>query len=960
MRPEHSKAQQQLDEAVVILNLTLEHVLCREKSKIRTELRAISFADLGRVASFVRDKCKAYRWVDERSKVVVGSPEKVNLYHLVYNFVGPVTAPVGHEVAPECVQLGPDGEAPGGEAYWMEHQGRRRLRYVRGLPPGPPLGTRDPFVRTFSGSFAELLWNEEREAQWFVSHYWGEPVLDFVTCIAGHDETYKLGGSGLYWICAYANSQTHISEELGAEGPLCSPFFKALGRAAGAVLVMDENSVVTQRMWCGFENVVIARADKCLAIVTAEGGRGHVLTAAPAPVDHGHLNPSGQAVSPEQAQRNRQNTFPPKRLEAATKTHLESAEASNKDDKAMIIEVVKNELGGFQRADSNLRVLGATALFALDKVTPECVQALNEAAEPFALHGYSDTMEAAMEMGLVLLHCGGVTLGCQEFGDMGVQAFGEALGRAQHLTTANLNFEGCEQVGDAGVTALGGGLGRASDLNSVSLNFAICQQVGDIGVKALAEGLGRAPKLSAVTLNFEGCRQVGDSGVQALGESLSQAPSLISVNLNFEICEQVGDAGLQALGEGFSRTLNLSEVNLNFEGCSKVGDAGMQGLGDGLGRTPNLSSVILNCEICRQIGDAGVKALAAGLSRAAKLELVDLNFEGCRQIGDSGVQALGDGLGRTANLASVKLDFGGCNKVGDSGMRALGEGLGQAANLNLVDLYFSRCEQVKDAGVQALGAGLSRIPSLSALTLNFEGCREVGDTGLQALGEILGMSPHVTAVTLNFLGCGKVGHAGLQALGEGLSRVPHLSVVELEFPLCEQIGDACMRALGDGLGRAQKLSSVTLNFLGCEQIGDVGVQALGEALSQAPHLSSVTLNFSHCRKVGNVGVQALGEALGQASKLSSVNLNFRYCNSIGDAGAQALGLGLSQARNLTSVQLGFFDTRVKVSNRSVRTSKTEEVSRVLDSLAAGSRKSGLQRVGLCAPVCRRRLPVAPG
>mmetsp|Transcript_102453 Transcript_102453/g.235039 ORF Transcript_102453/g.235039 Transcript_102453/m.235039 type:complete len:308 (-) Transcript_102453:473-1396(-) len=270
MRLEISKVQEQLDEAVTILNLQLDNLLGREQSSIKTELRAISLSDLRRVVEFVKDKCEAYGWVDQRSKAVVRGAKEVNLYHLVYNFVGPVTAPVGHEVVDDSVKIGPDDAAPGGEAYWREHKGKRRLRYTRGFPPGPAVGERDKFVRTFSGSFAELLWNEERQAEWFVSHYWGEPVVDFVTCLVEHDEVYMLAGKALYWVCAYASSQTHIGEELGNKGPLHSPFFRALQLAQGAVLVIDAASEVTRRMWCGFENVVINRENKTIVLATAD------------------------------------------------------------------------------------------------------------------------------------------------------------------------------------------------------------------------------------------------------------------------------------------------------------------------------------------------------------------------------------------------------------------------------------------------------------------------------------------------------------------------------------------------------------------------------------------------------------------------------------------------------------------------------------------------------------------
>jgi len=734
MQLEISQVQQQLDEAVSILDLQLVHLLSRKKSTIKPELRAISLADLRRVVKFVLDKCAAYGWVDERSKAVVSDPRKIDWYHLVYNFVGPVTAPAGHEVVDDSIRIGTDHEAPGGEADWFQHQGRRRLRYVRGFPPSPEVGKPDKFVRTFSGSFAELLWKDSRSAEWFVSHYWGEPLVDFATSLDGHDQAYRLEGVGLYWVSAFANSQTHIGEELGTQGMLCSPLFRALQLSQAAVLVIDAASEVTRRMWCMLESVVATRHGKELLLVTADGGAGHVLTSDPAPADTPLPCPSPcdyamEFVMPEQVQRNRQALFPAERLNAAATTNLESASVSNRNDAKMIIEVVHKELGGFERVNSDLRVLGAAAMFKLGKVTPDSVLAFNEAAEPFALTGDGCTFQKAKSMGLELRQCSGVTFSCKKIEDAGVQVLAQGLVQASKLSIVVLDFSCCTQVGDAGVEALGSGLGHAPSLSSVVLDFSCCERIGDAAVQAVGQGLGQAPNLSSLVLRFSHCQGIGDAGIQAVGQALGQASILSSVVLDVVSCMQIGDAGIQALAHGLAQAPSLITVELIAVSCERLGDTSMQAVCQALGQAPNLSSLILKSACCERIGDAGLQGLGPFFAQTPTLKSIELDFAFCPRIGDAGLQALAQGLGNAPNLSSVQLSFSSCERIGDAGVEALGQGLGDANGLRLVVMSFDGCELVGDAGMQALAQGLGKSSNLSIQDFDGMSTRHVFATG---------------------------------------------------------------------------------------------------------------------------------------------------------------------------------------------------------------------------------------
>jgi len=105
-------------------------------------------------------------------------------------------------------------------------------------------------------SFVELVAFAAQLPDWFVSHWWGEPVFDFVACIEQHfrdhvdskvrDEfleyndgerrvvDWKALEEGMpppgYWVCAYANNQWRLDEELVDDLSMTS-FRKALALA---------------------------------------------------------------------------------------------------------------------------------------------------------------------------------------------------------------------------------------------------------------------------------------------------------------------------------------------------------------------------------------------------------------------------------------------------------------------------------------------------------------------------------------------------------------------------------------------------------------------------------------------------------------------------------------------------------------------------------------------------------
>ena len=77
-----------------------------------------------------------------------------------------------------------------------------------------------PFTAKATSSYVELVADEgtvEQIPKWFVSHWWGEPVLDFIKCTARHAQVRELGEGACYWVCAYANNQHELGKDIGSD-----------------------------------------------------------------------------------------------------------------------------------------------------------------------------------------------------------------------------------------------------------------------------------------------------------------------------------------------------------------------------------------------------------------------------------------------------------------------------------------------------------------------------------------------------------------------------------------------------------------------------------------------------------------------------------------------------------------------------------------------------------------------
>jgi hypothetical protein len=178
-------------------------------------------------------------------------------------------------------------------------------------------------------SFVELIAFEEQVPLYFVSHWWGESVLDFVKCLKQHAVDRVLGVDSPYWVCAYANNQWKLDDEIGGSLEESS-FRKAMKLSFGTVTVLDEGGITFSRIWCGYEIFTSLAGDshKTYDVYTCpkQGGAVGLVEGLSA----GDINAG--------AKQKRESAFPLERVRLDIQ--LQSAQASVEADRKAILNAI--------------------------------------------------------------------------------------------------------------------------------------------------------------------------------------------------------------------------------------------------------------------------------------------------------------------------------------------------------------------------------------------------------------------------------------------------------------------------------------------------------------------------------------------------------------------------------------------------------------------------------------------
>ncbi|CAE7298463.1 abpC, partial [Symbiodinium necroappetens] len=410
----------------------------------RVEERAMQMRQLNLVISCLCEGCNR-DWVDPAGRPL--TPPQVNLYHVVDLLVRPATA------ARAC-------------------------------------------------SFVELVAEAPQPCDWFVSHWWGEPVVDFALCLKQHLHDRNLQKDAAYWVCAYANNQWAVHQEIGAD-PATSSFQRAMGRAAGTVSIVDRDAVCYTRVWCIYETYI-----STLKQVTGEKGLDgltyyfDIYTYDPKQKDaigiaEGFIAADGTGPKQARRKRHRESRFPFELITKAFDIRVEHAEATRESDRRMILNSIA-QAADLSRAPA-LEHEGYAALNDVLHGRFAAASFVKAAAIGTNLSRHAAALSRS-RLHQLTLHFGG---DCQKnLKDEHVVLLACSL-PVESLQDLFLGFQGCRQLSDVAAVALGSALGSLTRLRRLELRLSSGPQLSDEGVGALAAGLhGGSSTLESLNLDI--------------------------------------------------------------------------------------------------------------------------------------------------------------------------------------------------------------------------------------------------------------------------------------------------------------------------------------------------------------------------------------------------------------------------------------------------------------------------
>jgi hypothetical protein len=337
-----------------------------------------------------------------------------------------------------------------------------------------------PAATEYRCSFVEHVTHEKQSPEWYLSHWWGTLVKSFTACVQEHARLRGLLADDKYWICAYANRQHCIEEELHMD-PCQTSFFKAMQLSQGVLLVLDERSVhggpatPFTRIWCALELHVALEYMPSMLLDVATSGHSdgvHILTRNPTHVDT-LTNPHDF----EYAKATREASFPLEVISKGLTLELEKAEATKDSDRTHILNLLAcrdlespplREHENYQRVNKMLRAFFAEV-----------------------------SWRQAVLKGTFL--------------DLDLAA---ALSADTWRDSLRLDFTCCrgKNVDDDCINALSRGL--SENLKELSLSFSFCSRITNEGVIILARRLPSS--LETLVLDFTGCVRIGDAAFAAL------------------------------------------------------------------------------------------------------------------------------------------------------------------------------------------------------------------------------------------------------------------------------------------------------------------------------------------------------------------------------------------------------------------------------------------------------------
>jgi len=514
-----------------------------------------------------------------------------------------------------------------------------------------------PATWDFNCSLVEVMADRPQVPEWFVSHWWGELIMDFLRCLSEHSFLRGLAYNVCFWVCAYANRQHSLVGEVGSNILESTSFYKAMKKAKGVLLVLDEAATALERIWCAFEEfqaVTMSGAyrkhdqkdeEECedttmlLDIVVSHDGDPVVLT-------EGHVDHDDIDHKVTLSKASREERFPMSIIQRGLTLKLANAKASKPEDKALILRWMEAKDIGMDEANHRLRAIFAIASWR------KCVMEKNVAEMKLHEILANDEKRTILKFDFSYLF---------QFEDCDAWYFAQGIPKS--LQILEVSFEWCTQLGDAGLRAIADALAR-TEVRVFLLNLRSCNKLSGQAIAGLVERLPHTLRHLELQLNDK----IDDTCVREIAKHVKEKADLIRLDLNFEGCGAISGSVMLGLVDAAVAPpqRKLQMLGLNISRCQNIKTRHLTKIAQALPQT--LSELKLHCGRC-EIRAEGFLALADKLTtlRLAKLDIratPDLHWEALEGV-KAYKKAWGNASGAAEKCTSKRLTLQVARHHGD-------------------------------------------------------------------------------------------------------------------------------------------------------------------------------------------------------------------------------------------------------------------------------------------------------
>ncbi|CAE8725135.1 unnamed protein product, partial [Polarella glacialis] len=892
------------------------------------EMRAMRLRELQNLGRLIEACCEAGSWLDQRRGQLL-KPGNVNLYNLNYFVICPCTVPEGvllccsgidtRKAVPgqRVVQSDPNSRnadnvlaegvihgtrTVGGQDLLIVSVQKGQFRKESGSnltvglvssqnevdvrpnqvsKPGCPRST-----TSLSLSYQEFLRYRDRlepeavEPRWFCSHWWGEAVLDFIRCCEKHAQVRLLGEDSAYWICAYANRQHELGVDLGSD-PMQSSFLKAMELSEGVLLILDPEATPFSRVWCCFEEGVVALAERgalpgiasggqkgdgrealrSLAARDGQEGRRPALQLDLATVDG---NGSAQLITQrltkqeeEMEEIRKSASFLPSGWMA--KSERESGFPVELVSKGLRVKIT--EAGASQVSDKT-QILNALAGRPIDELEAEPDYhhpILRQEASLRWQHGerrWKRTWSYLCECKIT-----------------SIAELGNALEALTNLQELSMNLQGC--AGLTSIAELGHSLEALTNLQKLNVNLTYCTSLTSIA--ELGRSLEALTNLQELSINLAFCTSL--TSIAELGRSLEALTNLQKLSVDLHHC--TGLTSIAELGHSLEALTNLQELSINLASCTSL--TCIAELGRSLEALTNLQKLSVDLTHCT--GLTSIAELGHSLEALTNLQELSINLASCTSL--TCIAELGRSLEALTNLQKLSVDLAFCTSL--TSIVELGHSLAALTNLRLLSVYLEGCTGL--TSIAELGHSLEALTNLQKLSVDLEGC--TGLTSIAELGYSLAALTNLQQLSVYLASC--TGLTSIAELGHSLEALTNLQQLNVYLAGCTSL--TSIAELGHSLEALTNLQQLRVALEGCT--GLTSIAELGHSLEALTNLQQLSVYLAGCTSLTSIA--ELGHSLEALTNLQQLRVALEGCTGL--TSIAELGHSLEALTNLQELSI---------------------------------------------------------